>query len=451
MASKSLIFVALLMGVGSVATLAGKGLAKGKVIHDAENLRSQGPSGLEEALSRFDKAKANFDKNPRWLPEDVRNQTERWHKAIDQIAGQRHAAFSRLYWYTDLDQARQAAATSGKPILSLRMLGKLTDEHSCANSRFFRTALYSNQEISDVLRKQFVLHWQSVRPVPKVTIDFGDGRTLCRTITGNSAHYILTADAEPLDVLPGLYSPKEFLAWLTRATDFAAKYAHATSTEGAIMLSKSEVLLQYHRARLTTITSDWNHDIHQAAPDLLGGFGTNPFANEGLLFTDAYDIASRATAKAKAEVPILQAIRETPQKTDRMVTDKLWQRIADLHRSEVALDARSRAVIRNEHPEAPQAGRLATSKMIVEDPILKLVRNFENSIALDTVRNKYLLEREIHNWFVRGEVRGDVDSLNERVYAELFLTPSSDPWLGLVPADTYTALESGGLKTPRTQ
>ena len=73
------------------------------------------------------------------------------------------------------------------------MLGKLTDEFSCANSRFFRTSLYSNKEISNYLRDNFVLHWQSVRPVPRVTIDFGDGRKLERTLTGNSAHYVLTA------------------------------------------------------------------------------------------------------------------------------------------------------------------------------------------------------------------------------------------------------------------
>jgi hypothetical protein len=38
-----------------------------------------------------------------------------------------------------------------------------------------------------------------------------------------------------------------------------------------------------------------------------------------------------------------------------------------------------------------------------------------------------------------------VDQLNERVYAELFLTPSSDPWLGLVTPDVYTALDNGGV------
>ena len=43
-----------------------------------------------------------------------------------------------------------------------------------------------------------------------------------------------------------------------------------------------------------------------------------------------------------------------------------------------------------------------------------------------------------------GAVSQDVDALNEWVYAELFLTPSSDPWLGLAPRDVYTALDGGG-------
>jgi hypothetical protein len=46
---------------------------------------------------------------------------------------------------------------------------------------------------------------------------------------------------------------------------------------------------------------------------------------------------------------------------------------------------------------------------------------------------------------VNLDVPADVGAFNEKVYAELFLTPSSDPWLGLAPADAYTALEDGGL------
>ena len=45
----------------------------------------------------------------------------------------------------------------------------------------------------------------------------------------------------------------------------------------------------------------------------------------------------------------------------------------------------------------------------------------------------------ISQWFVRGEVK-DLESLNERVYADLFLTPSDDPWLGLNPSSVFAAL-----------
>jgi hypothetical protein len=38
-----------------------------------------------------------------------------------------------------------------------------------------------------------------------------------------------------------------------------------------------------------------------------------------------------------------------------------------------------------------------------------------------------------------------VEKLNEKVYAELFLTPRSDPWLGLLSVDVYTALDNGGI------
>src|SRR5205085_7822551 len=124
--------------------------------------------------------------------------------------------------YTDLTAAKRAAVESGKPILSLRLLGTLDSEFSCANSRFFRTVLYANAEVSKVLSERFVLHWQSVRPVPKVTIDFGDGRVVERTITGNSIHYVLSADGRVIDGIPGLFGPAAFLRELVEAAAHAA-------------------------------------------------------------------------------------------------------------------------------------------------------------------------------------------------------------------------------------
>ncbi len=137
--------------------------------------------------------------------------------ALDRICAQRHCAASRLYWYTDLAAAKAEAARRGVPIVSLRLLGRLDEEQSCANSRYFRVALYSDPAVSTWLRDNAVLHWSSERPVPRVSIDFGDGRRLEGTVTGNSAHYLLDSRGRPIDVLPGLYSPSAFRRWLESA------------------------------------------------------------------------------------------------------------------------------------------------------------------------------------------------------------------------------------------
>ena len=70
----------------------------------------------------------------------------------------------------------------------------------------------------------------------------------------------------------------------------------------------------------------------------------------------------------------------------------------------------------------------------------------QETLLIDAVRNEYDLHRRIHAWFARSEAGDDVEALNERVYDELFLTPSSDPWLGLVPSDAYSALDGGGFR-----
>src|SRR5690606_33042724 len=74
---------------------------------------------------------------------------------IDRMAGQVGALQSRLFWYTDLDEAITAARAANKPILSLRLLGRLDEELSCANSRFFRKMLYVDPAINQQLRERF--------------------------------------------------------------------------------------------------------------------------------------------------------------------------------------------------------------------------------------------------------------------------------------------------------
>jgi hypothetical protein len=140
---------------------------------------------------------------------------------LDQICAQKDAHTAQLYWFTELGAAVAEARRTQRPILSLRLLGRLDEELSCANSRFFRKYLYPDAQINRMLRRDFVLHWQSVRPVPKVTIDFGNGRRIERTLTGNSVHVVLDARGQPVDALPGLLSHEVFASELAQAHAFA--------------------------------------------------------------------------------------------------------------------------------------------------------------------------------------------------------------------------------------
>ncbi len=427
-------------------------------------MRARGPEGLAQALSVYDglleeQSRLMFTCSapPGEQLTKVGRNLEAWRAAIDQIGAQRGCTVSRLYWYTDLAKAKARAERTGRPILSLRMLGKLTDEYSCANSRFFRTALYSNKLVSDFLRTNYILHWQSVRPVPRVTIDFGDGRKLERTITGNSAHYVLASDGTPLDVLPGLYSPLAFRQWLWDLRDLQLKYAASASDD------RPARLREFHAQRSAELLGRWDLDIQhlgQQPVDLVSTRITTALAGARLAGQQvpadpapkAVQAATRAVGKTAAEAPVLRFAKLGGTWLERGMDDDLWQAVANLHRDDVKLDRASVELMRREFPRAAIAMRLAASKARQEDPVLRMVRSFENSMSLDTVRNEYLLHRRVHELLARSKTGTmDFDALNEWVYAELFLTPSKDPWLGLAPPDVYTALQNDGCVEPTAQ
>ena len=378
---------------------------------------------------------------------------DRLSKALDTISGQRDCAASHLYWHTDLEKAKAAARASGKPILSLRLLGRLDEELSCANSRFFRTALYANAEVSRLLREHFVLHWQSVRPVPKITIDFGDGRKLERTITGNSIHYMLDADGRPIDAWPGLYGPKAFLRGLRRA-EAATKHFAALAPE-----EREDFLRTYHQERLAAIKAEWNNDLIKvghtsATTSPTSATSSLPAATQSVNNPPAAQAAAVITrGKRRVELPVLQAMAPgNPGELEAKMDDVAWAKLAALHSEDARLDQGSRTLMAKKHPDALAAGKRALSKMVVEDPLVRAVRQFERSMAEDTVRNEYLFHTQIHEWFAAALPQArDITVLNEKVYTELFLTPKSDPWLGLKPNDAYSALDHDGVVTQARQ
>ena len=346
---------------------------------------------------------------------------------LDAICQQKDCDASRLYWYKDLESAKSASKETGKPILSLRLLGNLNDELSCANSRFFRTALYPNAGVSQLLRDRFILHWQSERPVPKVTIDFGDGRKLEQTLTGNSIHYVLDSEGRPIDAIPGLYSSQAFIENLK---DAEKAVASVQNLNGDLKLRR-EVLVKYHRDRYAKLEKNWRADLTRLRiplQPLLPLSVTDPKASAML--------ASRLTVgKAMVELPTLSRTDTTilseiaPVSQFAKLSDVNWARLARLYQNRVYLDQGSLKVM--ERKLSPTAA------------LKSVVDSFERAIAQDTVRNEYVFHAQIHNWFVNDDFANSETSLaalNRRVYDQLFLTPASDPWLGLVNENAYTGI-----------
>ena len=404
--------------------LARKAVSENAAISSAaiEELRSLGPAGLQALMAQYAADIDTHIKNPSVAPDD---QWQRITAALDAVAQQKNSYIAGLYWYTDLDSAKKASKALNRPILSLRLLGKLTDEFSCANSRFFRTVLYPNDQVSTLLHDRFVLHWQSVRPVPTVTIDFGDGRKLERTLTGNSIHYILDTNARPLDALPGLYGPAAFVRGLRNAESIFKSLAGTSAQQRSLLLQN------YHIAQSNKISAAWAIDIQKIGGKVPEGFRIVKDKNG-----EALTVMQLAITKAAVERPLLRAINPATEALGKITDEVAWTKIAQLHPSDATLDNRSLALVERQNPR------------LTDVEFNRLTAKFQEVIALDTVRNEYLMHTKLYSWLMNDPVRDDVEKLNEKVYESLFLTPGSDPWLGLFSPDVYTALDNGGVVKP---
>ncbi len=411
-------------------------------------LRQSKNSGLETLLKVF---APDIEKH---LSGITIAQEPNWKKisqAIDIVSQQKDAHSSKLYWYTDFNQAQEAAKAAGKPILSLRLLGNLTDDLSCANSRFFRTILYPNKEISQYLQQNYILHWKSVRPAPKMTIDFGDGRKLERTITGNSIHYLLDSEGHLLDALPGLHSPKAFLFWLKRSLVIAKQNFMPPNKDGL----RINYMLQYHRSCIGEAGTRLAKELEQIGEkDALTALTLGKLPNFEQLTSEnnqqlnsqivqisntqskpnALDATPIAMTKAIVEAPIVRKMNNNLDEFKAVANDTTWNKLASAYLSEVQLDNNSLILMRSK-----------LSKEENTDSLTKVMDKLTFSIAKDTVYNEYLLHTQIHQWLLDAGNYKDLEAFNDKVYAELFLTPKTDPWLGLKSDDVYSAIEGDGL------
>jgi len=377
-------------------------------------LRSEKQAGLDAVFESYREVIESFTKTG--------IKPEGWNRiasVLDRVAMQKDAYSARLYWHTDFNRAKQEAVLRKKPILSLRLLGGLNEEYSCANSRFFRSILYSDPVISKNLRENYVLHWKSVRPAPKITIDFGDGRKLVRTITGNSIHYITSNTGHIYDALPGLYDPDTFNRYLTELRNLIKNGDARGGEANGYRLRKGQHLAEEWESRLESLGK---------APNVV-----KPASDSAVMLEidvpTALDAAPRAVTKSAVEMPAVLALMPQIEKLKVNTDINDWKGFAK-QGPPVRFSKESLSLIRSK------------SGSITDDEFARLVRNLKEYVAIDTVQNEYRFHLEIMSWI---NSLTNVEILNKRIYSKLFLTPDSDKWLGLYAPDIYSAIENNGI------
>lgn len=361
-------------------------------------LRAEGPTGHAVLLRMHEAGLTRLRRGERF------EGSAELRQAIDTVSGQRDGHASGLYWHTDLDTARREAERTGRPILSLRLLGRLDEEMSCANSRYFRLVLYSDPDVAERLRQQYVLHWSTERPAPRITIDMGDGRVIERTITGNSVHYVLDAEGRVRDAIVGLYAPQQFLAALD------------TSNEAARCEDQACVMRVHNRAG-EALERRWRERGQPWEQALASLPDAPPSAAP-----DAVIAMPLTISKARIEMPMLEAMGDeapAPEEPD-------WTAVANALSTPRSTSDRARGLLRL------KLGR---------DDVASVADALREAARADGVRNEVLFRQRLHRWFSEGWGR-DFSALNRRVYSELLLTPESDPWLGLQEDGLYDGIEA---------
>ena len=107
--------------------------------------------------------------------------------------------------------------------------------------------MFSRDDVANFINRNFEPVWQSVRPVPIVRIDFGNGTVLTRTLHGNIATYVCSPDGQVLDLLAGIYEPATYLQRLNQLR----LLANFVDQQG--VAKRAERLRDYHKGQLEAL------------------------------------------------------------------------------------------------------------------------------------------------------------------------------------------------------
>ena len=303
--------------------------------------------------------------------------------------------------------------------------------------------MLSDPEVSRLINTEFVPCWDTVRPVPKVTIDFGNGRTLTRTLAGNTVISICLPDGRALDAFPGVYTPNDFKAQITGTLklyrELAAAKEGPEELSARVVAWHREGFVQGVRAEgaRTTLSKAFVESPLLNALGLPGRramvLGAEKLAEpvavekrDPMLATTATKALVQSVILDRANVTFTPlpagAVAPTPADVDPLVDPKA---AFELLRSRID-DASKHAASVQQVRQRFNPGQPAVKK--TPEQIGR------EAVEMDSQINIRAIRPAVHLWYLANGTLPSSRTLRDEMYRDLLHVPVDDPYLGLTDA-----------------
>ncbi len=236
----------------------------------------------------------------------------------------------------------------------------------------------SNPAVAALISSRFEPAWQNVRDAPQVTIDFGGGRILRRTLHGNIATFICAPDGVTLDIIPGLYDAGTYTTRLTDALALAAAYAKWPEEARPLLLR--------------------NHHASAAQRPVL----------------DAATL--RLLSKSRAERATENVLGDRPQQAGSPIEDRSSKTTIEIP-TERALGS----------SQSKRRAEASAERIVVAPDGTRVNLNL---LARDTAHNE-AVRRPLISAILAEVGRHTPESLTRRIYRDVLDADLNDPYLGL--------------------
>jgi len=158
---------------------------------------------------------------------------------------------------------------------------------------------FSDSGVVELLKKEFVICWQSVCDVRRVEFDLGNGRKSLGILNGELAVHVCDTEGKSFKIIPGLRSPVEMADKLTKSVEIfknRASFKTAEEWESHIItLHKAKHAAPITLSKPIPFNYSFPNQINQPTRDLTA------ISSKGMLLTEAIDLTalSNPTEKAK--------------------------------------------------------------------------------------------------------------------------------------------------------